>query len=203
VRLGRGSGSHAAPRRHSNRHRSAQARHWPKSEVRGSRHAEPRWLKSGTSSGGREIPLGRVALRFGPRHEVAVHLTSAEPMRLQREASLSTSHHNPPQFADVAPSDAGQAGHLKRAKSSPAPTTLHHNARFSRPHLRGARLARLSGRVDLRRGVLRRGVDQVRSDFEQYGFEISENTQSLAFRFGVGLRDVERVLDRESASAAT
>jgi len=46
-------------------------------------------------------------------------------------------------------------------------------------------------------------VDQVRSDFEQYGFEISENTQSLAFRFGVGLRDVERVLDRESASAAT
>jgi hypothetical protein len=46
-------------------------------------------------------------------------------------------------------------------------------------------------------------LDQVRSDFEQCGFEISENTQRLAFRFGVGLRDVERVLDQESASAAT
>jgi hypothetical protein len=41
--------------------------------------------------------------------------------------------------------------------------------------------------------------EHVRSDFEEFGFDIEENSQRLAFRYGVCLHDVEQALNRQES----
>jgi hypothetical protein len=47
---------------------------------------------------------------------------------------------------------------------------------------------------------LLQGFEMTRSDFDDLGFSISDNTQHLGFRFGVRLHDVERLLDDARAT---
>jgi hypothetical protein len=42
--------------------------------------------------------------------------------------------------------------------------------------------------------------EHVRSDFDEHGFDIDDNTQRLAFRHGMCLHDVEHALTRDESA---